>query len=139
LIPAGLTSQEALRRLQEDGPNALEVAKRPGLVRSAAGVLREPMFMLLLGAAAIYVVLGDVREAMVLAASMVVIVAITVFQQRRTEHALEWLRDLSSPRALVIRDGQEARIPGVDVVRGDLLVLREGRSHRRRRDPRASP
>jgi Ca2+-transporting ATPase len=71
-------------------------------------------------------VLGDVREAAVLAASMVLIVAITVFQQRRTERAIESLRDLSSPRALVIRDGQEIRVPGADVVRGDLLVLREG-------------
>ena len=126
MIPAGLTTEEARRRLLEEGPNVLEVAKRPGLFRSAADVLREPMFMLLLGAAGIYVVLGDVREAMVLASSMVIIVVITVLQRNRTERALESLRDLSSPRALVIRDGKESRIPGAEVVRGDLFLLREG-------------
>ncbi|MFZ3322827.1 MAG: cation-translocating P-type ATPase [Usitatibacter sp.] len=126
MIPAGLTTQEARRRLLQEGPNVVEVATRPGLLRSAADVLREPMFMLLLGAAGIYVVLGDVREAMVLASSMVIIVVITVLQRNRTERALESLRDLSSPRALVIRDGKESRIPGAEVVRGDLFLLREG-------------
>ena len=89
-------------------------------------VLGEPMFLLLIGAAAIYVVLGDLREAMVLAVSVVVIIAITVVQERRAERALEALRDLSSPRALVIRDGERRRIAGADVVRGDLLLLAEG-------------
>jgi len=84
------------------------------------------MLLLLVCAAAVYVVLGDVREALVLAASIVVIVAITIVQERRTERALEALRNLSSPRALVIRGGKTLRIAGVDVVRGDLLVVREG-------------
>ena len=59
-------------------------------------------------------------------ASLLVVVAIAIYQQRRTERALEALRDLSSPRALVIRDGAEQRIAGRDVVRGDVVVLREG-------------
>ena len=84
------------------------------------------MFLLLLGAVAIYLALGDVREALVLAASMLAVIAIAVYQQHRTERALEALRDLSSPRALVIRDGAEQRIPGRDVVRGDVVLLREG-------------
>jgi Ca2+-transporting ATPase len=84
------------------------------------------MFLLLLGAAAIYVTLGDMREAIVVATSILVVVAITIFQERRTEHALARLRDLSSPRALVIRDGAELRIAGRDVVVGDRLLLREG-------------
>ena len=62
--------------------------------------------------------LGDIREALILAASLVVVVAISVYQQHRTGRALEALRDLSSPRALVIRDGAEERVPGRDVVRG---------------------
>ena len=84
------------------------------------------MFLLLIAAAAIYIVLGDVREALVLTASIVIIVGITVLQQRRTEHALAALRDLSSPRALVIRDGVEQRIAGREVVAGDIVLLREG-------------
>ena len=89
-------------------------------------VLREPMFLLLIAAAAIYVVLGDVREALVLAASVLVIIVITVVQERRAERALEALRELSSPRALVVRDGERRRIAGAEVVRGDVIVVAEG-------------
>jgi len=65
-------------------------------------------------------------DALVLAASIVAILVITVVQERRTQRALEALRELSSPHALVLRDGVEKRIPGIEVVRGDLLILREG-------------
>ena len=122
----GLDEAEARRRLASDGPNALPGAAAPGVLRLAWRVATEPMFLLLIAAASVYLVLGDVREALVLAASIVVVLAITVVQERRTERALEALRDLSSPRALVIRGGAEMRIPGAEVVRGDLLLLREG-------------
>jgi Ca2+-transporting ATPase len=89
-------------------------------------VLREPMFLLLIAAAGIYVALGDLGEAAVLAASVVAMIGITVVQERKAERALEALRDLSSPRALVIRDGEKRRIAGAEVVRGDLVVLAEG-------------
>jgi len=122
----GLTAAEASRRLQTDGPNELPGHGPRSLAAIAREVLTEPMFLLLLAAAGIYIVLGDVVEAIVLAASIVVIIAITIFQERRTENALAALRDLSSPRALVIRDGEERRIPGREVVAGDVLLLREG-------------
>ena len=122
----GLDEAEARRRLASEGPNALPGAAAPGVLRLAWRVATEPMFLLLIGAASVYLVLGDVREALVLAASIVVVLAITVVQERRTERALEALRDLSSPRALVMRGGVEQRIPGAEVVRGDLLLLREG-------------
>ena len=122
----GLGEAEARARLAADGPNALPAQAQGSVFALLASVLREPMFLLLLGAAAIYLVLGDLTEALVLAASIVVVIAITVIQERRTERTLEKLRDLSSPRALVIRDGVEQRIPGRDVVRGDLLALHEG-------------
>src|SRR6185295_13522112 len=88
--------------------------------------VREPMLLLLFAAAGLYLALGDLHEALVLAASIVVVVAITVLQERKAERALEALRDLSSPRALVVRDGGPRRIAGADVVRGDLAVLGEG-------------
>src|SRR6476619_5767252 len=100
----GLTSKEATRRLAEEGRNELPTGRTPRLVAIAWGVVAEPMFLLLIGAIGIYLVLGDVREALILAASLLVVVAIAIYQQRRTERALEALRDLSSPRALVIRD-----------------------------------
>jgi len=123
---AGLTSAQARERLQVDGPNEMPGHAPRHFVAIARDVLTEPMFMLLLAAAGIYVVLGDVREASILAASIVIVIAITVVQQRRTEHALAALRDLSSPRALVIRDGIEQRIAGREVVAGDVILLREG-------------
>ena len=122
----GLSSEEAARRLAEEGPNELPTGRTPRLFAIAWDVFAEPMFLLLLGAIAIYLVLGDVREALILAASLFVVVAIAIYQQHRTERALEALRDLSTPRALVIRDGTEQRIAGRDVVRGDVVVLREG-------------
>ncbi len=122
----GLDEEEARRRLVAEGPNSLPSAERHGILALALHVASEPMFLLLIAAASVYLVLGDLEEALVLAASIVVVLAITVVQERRTERALEALRDLSSPRALVLRGGRETRIAGAEVVRGDLLLLREG-------------
>jgi len=123
---SGLTSAQASARLAQEGPNALPASARRDLLAIALEVAREPMFLLLAAAAAIYLVLGDVREALVLAASVLVMLTITIVQQRKTERALEALRDLSSPRATVVRDGVAQRIAGAAVVRGDLLLLAEG-------------
>jgi Ca2+-transporting ATPase len=123
---AGLSAAEARARLAADGPNLLPGAERRQTLAIALGVVREPMFLLLIAASAIYLLLGDVREALVLAASIAVVMAITVAQERRSERALEALRDLASPRAKVVRDGIEQRIAGAEVVRGDLLILSEG-------------
>lgn len=122
----GLSSLEASRRLERDGPNELPTQRPRNLAAIAYEVLTEPMLLLLIAAASIYVVLGDTREALILMSSVLVIIAISIVQERRTERALAALRDLSAPRALVIRDGRETRIPGRDVVVGDLLVLHEG-------------
>jgi Ca2+-transporting ATPase len=122
----GLASSEAAARLAAEGANALPSAAAKSTLVIALGVLREPMFLLLIAAAAIYIVLGDVAEALVLAASVGVMIGITVVQERKAERALEALRDLSSPRALVVRDGERRRIAGAEVVRGDLVLLAEG-------------
>jgi Ca2+-transporting ATPase len=90
------------------------------------GALREPMFALLAAAAGVYVLIGEPHEAAVLVASLVVVVGLAIAQERKAERALAALRDLSSPRALVRRDGVVSRIPGVDVVRGDVVLLVEG-------------
>jgi Ca2+-transporting ATPase len=122
----GLSSREAVERLTADGYNELPTSARRGNLAIVLGVAREPMFLLLIVSGAIYMALGDYREALVLFASVLFIMGIAVFQERKTERALEALRDLSSPRALVIRDGEEKRIAGREVVRGDLLILTEG-------------
>ena len=122
----GLTDSDASARLARDGYNELPTAKPRRLFAIAADVAREPMFLLLIACGAIYLLLGDKGEAAMLLAFVFVIIGITFVQERKSERALEALRDLSSPRALVIRDGEQRRIAGRDVVVGDLLVLAEG-------------
>ena len=123
---SGLAIAEAARRLAADGYNELAPPRRRGLPAVLAEVVREPMFLLLLAAGAIYLLLGDVAEAAMLLGFVVAIVAATAYQELRTSRALEALRDLASPRALVIRDGEPRRIAGRDVVAGDLLLVAEG-------------
>lgn len=122
----GLTAGEAELRLREEGPNRLPGSAPKSLLSILRSVAAEPMFIMLLCAGGIYLLLGDKTEAAFLMASVLVIIAITLAQERKTQRALESLRDLSAPRALVIRDQQKQRIAGQDVVRGDLLVLHEG-------------
>src|SRR5215470_9565537 len=122
----GLSDREAAARLSQDGFNELPSAERRGLLGLAFDVLREPMLLLLVCTGVIYLLLGDPQEAAALVIAILVIVVISIYQQHKTERALEALRDLSSPRALVIRDGERKRIPGREVVRGDLIVLQEG-------------
>lgn len=122
----GLSETQARRKLAEHGPNELPGRTRRNLLRIGLEVLREPMLLLLVVGVAIYLAIGDLREALILMISVVVVIGITIFQERKTERALEALRDLSSPRALVIRDGVHRRIAGREVVSGDLLMLAEG-------------
>jgi Ca2+-transporting ATPase len=122
----GLSATEARRRLAADGPNMLPGSAPKSTWAIVRDVLTEPMFLMLLAAGGIYLALGDRTEAIFLLSCVLFVIGITLVQERKTQRALESLRDLSAPRALVIRDGQEQRIDGKSVVRGDLLVLREG-------------
>ena len=125
-MTAGLSSVEASARLAADGPNELPKAGRRSALRIVGEVLREPMLALLLVGGIAYLLLGDLAEALILLGFATFSVAVTVIQEARTEHVLEALRDLSAPRALVIRDGAPVRIAGRDVVRGDILVIEQG-------------
>lgn len=122
----GLSEAEAQARLGAEGFNELPRPDRRTPFRIVLEVIREPMLALLLGAGAVYLVLGDLTEALILMAFATLSVVITVVQESRTERVLEALRDLTSPRALVIRDGERRRIAGREVVRGDFMVLSEG-------------
>jgi P-type Ca2+ transporter type 2C len=122
----GLTEDQARQRLSEEGPNELPRGQGRTPVRIVLEVLREPMLAMLLVGGLVYLLLGNREEALVLLAFACLSVGITVVQQARTERVLAALRDLSSPRALVIRGGEPLRIAGRDVVRGDIIVLSEG-------------
>jgi len=122
----GLTKSEAERQLGSDGPNLLPSAKPRNFLQQFTGVLREPMLILLVSAGLINFLVSKTLDASILMLTVLIVVGISLYQERRTERALIALRDLSSPRALVVRDGIETRIPGIDVVRGDLVILSEG-------------
>jgi Ca2+-transporting ATPase len=122
----GLSQAEAQARLQVEGANELPTGDQRNILAIALEVLREPMFLLLVAAGAIYLLLGDVSDALMLLGFVFVVMGITIYQEFKTERVLEALRDLTSPRALVMRDGVEQRIAGREVVRGDILILAEG-------------
>ncbi|MBP1929200.1 Ca2+-transporting ATPase [Methanolinea mesophila] len=122
----GLPEHEAADRLRKEGYNELPAAKKRSVSRIILDVAREPMFILLVAAGSIYFILGDIQEGLILLSFVLVIIGITVYQEQKTERALDALRSLSSPRALVIRDGEHRRIPGREVVTGDMLILSEG-------------
>src|SRR6266508_240529 len=123
---SGLTEADAATRLQAEGHNELPQPDRRTPFRIAVEVLREPMLSLLLVGGVVYLALGDLKEAIILVSFATISIVITVVQETRTERVLDALRALTSPRALVIRDGERKRIAGRDVVRGDLIVLSEG-------------
>jgi len=122
----GLTDEEARERLAVDGYNELPSAKKRTFLHILLEVLREPMFLMLIACGILYMFLGDQEEALMLMGFVVVIIGITFYQEQKTERALDALRDLSSPRALVIRDGKQQRIAGREVVRDDIVLISEG-------------
>ena len=122
----GLSEKEAAERIASEGYNEIPSAKKRSIFSIALSVLREPMLLLLIASGVIYMILGDIQEALILLGFVFVIIGITLYQEQKTERALEALRDMSSPRALVIRDGASKRIAGREVVRGDIIILSEG-------------
>ncbi len=125
-VQEGLASGEARDRLARDGPNELPASRRRSVFGLLRNVLAEPMFLLLVGCGAIYMLLGDRGEALMLLGFVFVVMAITFVQQRRSERSLEALRDLSSPQAVVVRDGEPARIASRELVCDDIVLLAEG-------------
>jgi len=125
-MKSGLSAEEAKRKLEEVGYNELPASKSKNILRIALEVIREPMFLLLISCGVLYMLLGDYREGSIMLSTIFVIIFITFYQHRKTEKALEALKKLASPRVLVIRDGTEVRIPGREVVPGDIMVLNEG-------------
>ena len=123
---SGLTGNEVKEKIQREGYNELPTASKRGLRRIIIEVIHEPMFLLLVAGGILYFILGDITEGLMLMSFVIFIIGITVYQERKTERALEALRNLSSPRALVIRDGVQQRIPGREVVTGDSVILSEG-------------
>lgn len=122
----GLSEEEARARPEQQGPNELLVYKKRSIWVIVVDVLREPMFIMLVVAEGLYLAIGEPSDALMLLGFVFVVMAVTIVQERRTEGALDALRDLSSPRAPAIRGGTQRRVPGREVVQGDILVITEG-------------
>lgn len=126
LAEKGLSSADAALRLKRFGPNELPSPDQRDLMRIVFGVVRQPMFALLLGGALVYLLLGEALDAAILTVFASLSVSIGIVQESRSEKVLQSLRSLASPRALVLRDGVRVRIAGREVVPGDVMILAEG-------------
>ena len=122
----GITQKEASEILKKEGYNELPSSKPKSVFKIAFGVVKEPMFLLLVACGTLYLALGDLQEGLMLLSFVFVVMGIEFYQEKKTEKALDALKDLASPRALVIRDGETIRIPGKEVVREDIVILQEG-------------
>jgi Ca2+-transporting ATPase len=122
----GLSQDEVVERQVRDGFNELPTQEKRTALVILIEVLKEPMFLLLIACGALYLLSGEFQEALMLLGFVFVIIGITFYQERKTERALEALKDLSSPRAYVIRNGEKTRISGREVVCDDVILLSEG-------------
>lgn len=122
----GLTEEQAQNKLKSEGYNELPSARPKNIFNIALGVIKEPMFLLLVACGTLYLVLGDIQEGLMLMSFVLFVMGIEFYQEKKTEKALDALKNLASPRALVIRDGVTKKIPGREVVSGDIIFLQEG-------------
>ncbi len=122
----GLTEEEAERKFKQYGPNEISVERSSTIWSVLINTLREPVFILLLAGAILYLIIGDITEGSVLFTFIGVIILIDVYQEFRSSRAVDALRAMSSPRAKVLRDGIGKYIPGRNVVVNDILFVAEG-------------
>ncbi len=125
-LQAGLTTEEARRRLATHGANALPSGESPTMGDRLLRLAREPMLVLLLLAAGIYFVLGSMAEGIVLMLFALFSISLMFVQEQRSEAALAALKQLAAPYARVRRDGEDIQIPAAELVPGDLAILDEG-------------
>ncbi len=122
----GLTAEEAARRLTEQGPNAVPSVKRRSVLARVGAQLRDPMILVLCAALVVVVLLGDVSDAVIIAAVVVLNTAIGVVQEVRAENAIAALDRMAAPRARVVRDGRVSEVDAADVVLDDVVRLEAG-------------
>jgi Ca2+-transporting ATPase len=122
----GLSQIEVQKKLSSEGYNEIPSGMRNKFLFLILNILKEPMLLLLIICGIIYFILGSIEDALMLVSFIAVVIGITIYQERKTEKALDALKNLSSPRALVIRDGTQVNIPGREVVTEDIIVLKEG-------------
>ncbi|MES3036956.1 MAG: HAD-IC family P-type ATPase, partial [Bdellovibrionota bacterium] len=122
----GLNNEEVIQKRKIFGLNEIQSKEKQNIFNIVLKVAREPMIILLIVAAILYLVLGDIFEGLMLSASMIFVILITLYQENKAADALAKLKDLASPRAITIRNGEELNIASTELVPGDLIILQEG-------------
>jgi len=122
----GLTPDAARAKLLADGPNELPESGPRSIIKQLGDLFGEPMLLLLVAAGVINFVLSEPLDGVLLFASVLVVMGISLYQEGKTDRALMALRDMSAPRALVVRGGRRISVPSSEVVVGDVLILQEG-------------
>jgi Ca2+-transporting ATPase len=122
----GLTAEDARQRAVVAGPNQLEPSPRTPLPRLVVGAITEPFVVLLIVAGILAVLLGEVRDGLLVLLALLPIVGADVITEYRGERALEALREATAPIAHVRRDGVVEAIPAASIVPGDIVLLRAG-------------
>lgn len=124
--PEGLSSEEAKRRLQEDGPNLIKEEEPQSVIANFFSHFKDLMILILLAAAAVSFFLGERWDAIIILAIVILNAVISTFQYARAQGALAALKELSTPRTLVVRDGRPVNISATELVRGDVVMLETG-------------
>lgn len=122
----GLSSARAAQMQEQFGKNELVPQKKTSFFMKLMHIIAEPMFLLLIAAAAIYFFLGEPRDGAIMLIFVAGIIAIEAVQEWKTDRTLNALKDLSAPHITVIRDGSQVVIPSADLVPGDIMLISEG-------------
>ncbi len=124
----GLTSHQVLESRARHGQNKTDQKKENGFLIAAKSLIKEPMFLLLLAASAIYFISGETGDGIFMVSAIVLVAAISFYQESRSRNAIDALHKLTQPFSKVIRDGEEIEIPSEEIVIGDHMIVREGTS-----------
>lgn len=122
----GLSTSEVVERRKKFGSNVLTSAKKNHLLRSILNIVREPMFLLLAVACGLYFFLGDTTEAIMMLVSIAFVAGIEIFQETKSEKALEALREFTEANVRVLRDGVWTELPAAELVPDDAVTVGEG-------------
>ena len=122
----GLNSDQVNALQAKHGFNELPQEKKKSLLGVAVEVVKEPMFILLIGCASLYTIMGDIKEGLIMLSTVFLMVGISLYQNYRSEKAMDALRKLSSPRVSVLRNDNWTILAGRELVPGDIVKISEG-------------
>ena len=123
---AGLTEAEVTASRAEYGANVQVMKSKTGLLASMKDIVKEPMFILLVAASTIYFITGNTSDGIFMLSAIVIVSAISLYQDSRSRNALAALKLLTQPHSKVIRNSQTIEISSDDIVMGDMMVIEEG-------------